>query len=186
MKQGTAIITLILAVSAGDLAAGNGPPDEPRFDAAEIERFEKKVRPILVRRCFECHSARADTPEGGLRLESRADLLRGGDSGPAIVPGRADESELILAVRYDPEGYQMPPDGKLSDRQIADLTRWVAKGAAWPGSPTSSVATQDDADTTPLLARGSHWSFQPVQSYTPPAVERVDWPRTAGVAGCLS
>lgn len=152
-------------------------PAGEKADVAAGEFFEKRIRPLLVDHCYECHSAKADTPEGGLRLDSRAGLLRGGDSGPAIVPGRADESELILAVRYDAEGYKMPPDGKLSDQQIADLTRWVATGAIWPGSSAGAV-TQNKVDKTTLMARASHWSFQPVQHHTPPSVEGFDWPRT--------
>jgi cytochrome c553 len=139
---------------------------EAEFTAEQIAFFEAKVRPLLVERCHECHGA--ETQEAGLRLDGRAAILRGGDTGPAIVPGKPDQSELIRAVRYDPEGYQMPPDGKLSDEQIAILTRWVESGAPWP-SETDVAARSDEAFN--LQERAKRWSFQPLRR---PAVPPVD------------
>src|SRR5215217_21 len=97
------------------------------------ESFETEVRPLLVERCFECHGPEGK-PKGGLRLISREAILKGGDSGPAAVPGQPDQSLLIAAVRYDDEP-KMPPKSRLSDRQVAALTRWVAAGLPWTAAP---------------------------------------------------
>src|SRR5215207_7329658 len=107
------------------------PAAEP---AGTVEFFEKKVRPILVEHCLKCHGdLKGKEPKGGLRLDSRAAALKGGDSGPAIVPGDADKSKLIEAVRFQNADLQMPPKGKLPDAVIADLAAWVKAGAFWPG-----------------------------------------------------
>ena len=99
--------------------------------AAEAERlFESKIRPLLIDRCFKCHAeAKA---KGGLRLDSREFLFKGGETGPAIVAGKPDESLLLNAVKHQ-NGLAMPPDGKLTETQIADLTAWITAGANWPG-----------------------------------------------------
>ncbi|HZU36231.1 MAG TPA: c-type cytochrome domain-containing protein, partial [Gemmataceae bacterium] len=92
---------------------------------AGIEFFEKKVRPVLVESCYRCHSTKAKHVKGGLRLDSRAALLQGGDSGPAVMPGQPTKSKLIQAVGYTDADLHMPPRGKLPAQTIADLTRWV-------------------------------------------------------------
>src|SRR5690242_17852078 len=98
-------------------------------DAAEQEFFEKRVRPILVEHCFECHSAKTNPLKGGLRLDSREGLMAGGDSGAAVVPGDAEKSRLVVAVGYESEEIQMPPAGKLPPEKVADLREWVKRGA---------------------------------------------------------
>src|SRR5262245_29655401 len=114
-----------LLVSAASAAAQSA-------DADSLEFFEKKVRPVLVEHCHKCHSAAATKLKGGLRLDSRPGLLKGGDNGPAIVPGRPEKSRLIEALTYKNIDLQMPPKGKLPDTVIADLTAWVQRGATWP------------------------------------------------------
>ena len=149
--------------------------------AAESEFFEKEVRPLLVTKCGACHGdvARA---KGKLRLTSRDDILRGGESGAAIVPGKPDESLLLKAVRYDGD-LRMPPAGKLTDRQIEDLTRWVKSGAHWPGEqrPGATPAVVATAPAAFALTDDDRrfWSFQPVKSTPPPTVRDVSWPRNA-------
>jgi len=109
------VITLIVTLSllgAPEAADQNG-----------IDFFEKRVRPLLAERCFECHSGKAEKLQAGLRLDSRESILRGGDSGAAIVPGKPDESLLIRAVRY--ASVEMPPSGKLKKQEIDTLVRWV-------------------------------------------------------------
>src|SRR5437764_14566120 len=96
---------------------------------ADLEFFESKVRPLLVRGCHECHSTGAKKLKGKLLLDSRAGLLKGGISGPAVVPGDADKSLLIQAVRYVREDLQMPKSGKLPAKEIAILEEWVRRGA---------------------------------------------------------
>ncbi|MDZ4685096.1 MAG: c-type cytochrome domain-containing protein, partial [Planctomycetaceae bacterium] len=141
--------------------------------AEQVEFFEKRVRPVLVERCQKCHDAKQH--KGGLRLDSRAAVMRGGDTGPAIVAGDPKSSLLIEAVNYDPDGYQMPPTGKLPYDAIAALTEWVRQGAPWPGETNATAATSKEFD---LAARAQHWSFQPVRVVAPPTVDRADWCRT--------
>src|SRR5262245_10747283 len=97
--------------------------------------FEKRIRPVLVERCYKCHSAQAEKLEGSLRLDSREGFLKGGESAtPAIVPGEAQRSRLIEAIRYQNQDPQMPPpkQGRLTDAQIADFVVWVNMGAPDP------------------------------------------------------
>ena len=114
---------------------GRDPSAEADADAdadARITFFRQAVRPILVNRCYRCHNPRRAEKSGGLDQTAIAGLLAGGRSGPAIVPGRPDESLLIQAVRgTDPDLWMPPGDKKLSQEQIAALERWVAQGAAW-------------------------------------------------------
>ena len=102
-------------------------------DAAAAEFFEKQVRPILVENCFPCHSQQTKK-KGGLHLDSRSAILKGGDSGPVLVPGEPAKSRLITAIGYTDVDLQMPPKGKLPDAAIASLTAWVKMGIPWPNS----------------------------------------------------
>src|SRR5262245_40846382 len=102
------------------------PTDSPEF-------FEKKVRPVLIEHCLKCHGdVKGKAPKGDLRLDSRQAMLKGGDNGPAVVPGSPDKSRLVQAVRYQNPDLQMPPKGKLPDAAISDLVAWVKSGAVWP------------------------------------------------------
>jgi hypothetical protein len=115
------------------------PTKEPT--AEQVEFFETKIRPVLAEHCFECHGAKEQN--NSLRLDSHDAILEGGDRGPAIVPGRADESLLITAVRYVEEDLQMPPEARLDDAILADLRRWIDDGAVWPekvGAPEEDKA----------------------------------------------
>lgn len=159
------LIAVLLGAAANALAAdslGSG-----------LDHFEKKVRPLLAERCYQCHSARAATVFGELRLDSAAALERGGRSGPAVVPGDPESSRLILAVRHESGLTAMPPDGKLSDAQINDLTEWIRIGAPWPQRERNerSVAAQ-----APEAAVG-HWAWQPLSEAQPPSVEDARWPK---------
>ncbi len=164
MKRWSTLL-LILTCNLSPIRA-----EEP--SRAAVEFFENKIRPLLVEQCFSCHSGKKQ--RGGLNLESRANLLKGGDTGPALVPGEAAKSLLIRAVSYKEE-LRMPPRSKLSDQQIADLTAWVEQGAPWPGSGATS-APGEKIDLQKLL---SHWSFQPMRLPSLPAVARSAWPRNA-------
>src|SRR5262245_24648482 len=110
-----------------------------------IAFFQQKIRPVLVEQCYSCHSAEAQKNrklKGGLLLDSKAALLKGGDSGPAIVPGKPDSSLLLKGLRYSDE-LQMPPKGKLADKVIADFETWIKMGAPDPrdGKPTTAGRT---------------------------------------------
>ena len=94
--------------------------------------FEKKIGPVLVKNCYECHSKKSDKFEGGLAVDSRKAIRAGGDRGAAVVPNSVAESILIRAIKYAEEDLQMPPDGKLSDAIIADFEKWINMGAPDP------------------------------------------------------
>ncbi|MFN7918447.1 MAG: PSD1 and planctomycete cytochrome C domain-containing protein [Bryobacteraceae bacterium] len=140
--------------------------------AEDTAFFESRVRPVLVKNCYGCHSREAKAAQAGLVLDSKAGLLRGGASGPAIVPGRPDESALIRAIRYD-SARKMPPMGKLPDSVIADLTRWVEMGAP---DPRSDAATSLPSSID--LEKGRRfWAFQPPKPAAPPTVKNKSWVR---------
>ena len=134
-------------------------------DAPGIEHFERHIRPLLVESCYSCHSAQAEKGiKGGLVLDTRDGLLKGGDTGPAIVVGDPEKSLLIKAVRYHDENLQMPPKGKkLSDPQIDALVAWVKMGA--PDPRTGQSAAKD-----PKREAAKHWAFQPVKEPAVPPV----------------
>jgi mono/diheme cytochrome c family protein len=153
-------------------SAGVAPAAPPASSAADLVFFESRVRPLLVERCHACHSARAKKKRGGLLLDSRAGLLKGGDSGPVVDPARPETSLLLRAVRYANEALQMPPAGKLPPREIATLEEWVRRGAPMPeaGGPASGRVID--------LAEGrKFWSFQPPRPVPPPAVSDSSWQR---------
>ncbi len=140
----------------------------------KIEHFEKHVRPLLDRHCLKCHSERNDELEGNLDLDSRSGWARGGDLGPAIVPGKPDESLVIQAVRHTHAELRMPPDGKLSENEIRILVEWVRSGAPDPREG-NSVGGGGEMD----VERGrEHWAFQsPNQKPQPlPRVHDQSWP----------
>jgi hypothetical protein len=144
-------------------------------DAADLDFFEKKIRPVLVKQCYACHSREAESVKGGLYLDHRAGLIQGGDAGPAIVLGNADQSLLMEALRYDGEASPMPPKGKLPDSVIADFRRWVARGAADPRlRSAASVTSEIDVE-----AGREFWAFQPPRVVDFGGLHREDWPRTA-------
>lgn len=144
--------------------------DEPT--AEQIEFFEKRVRPVLVEHCYECHSGDARRLEAGLRLDTRAAVIAGGDSGPSVILGDAESSLLIQSVRY--ELYEMPPRGRLPDETIQDLVQWVQMGAPWPGSMDEAEVIRDELDWQQRMA--DHWSWQPIRQVAPPHVQQTDWP----------
>jgi len=148
-------------------------------DAAGRDFFEKKIRPVLVDKCYQCHSAAAKEAgklKGGLLLDTREGLLVGGDTGPAITPGKTDESLLIDAIRFGEDTYQMPPEGKLPADVISDFEKWVAMGAPDPRDAPASSAAKPSIDWE--KAR-QHWSLQPPTRHDAPAVQDTSWPRTS-------
>jgi hypothetical protein len=140
---------------------------------AGVEFFEKKVRPVLVQQCYRCHSAAAKKQKGGLALDSRPALRKGGDSGPALVPGHPEQSRLIRAVRHADDTLQMPPKEKLPDAVIADLETWVKMGA--PDPRDTAAAAQAAPWEEVLRERRQWWSLQPVRPVGPPPVRQAAW-----------
>lgn len=141
----------------------------------QLEFFEKEVRPLLVEHCYECHSGKSKKLQAGLRVDSRNALLKGGDSGPALIASKPEESSIMQAVRY--EGFEMPPKGKLPAREIEVLTKWVAMGAPWPAEQPSADGPDREAFDW-QKRKAEHWVWQSVQNPTRPTVASLDWPQS--------
>ena len=141
-------------------------------DPAAVEFFEARVRPVLADRCFECHT---DRRLGGLEIESRRSLLRGGNSGPAIVPGKPEQSLLIQAVSHTHERLRMPLNGRLGDQEIADLATWVKAGAVWPETVPAGAQTEPLKEYVITPEQRSYWAFQPVRKPPQPPVREASW-----------
>jgi mono/diheme cytochrome c family protein len=147
---------------------------------ASEDFFEQKIRPLLVAHCLECHGGDAAKRQANLRLDSRVGWQRGGDSGAVIVPGEPGRSLLIAAVRHADSAPRMPPKGKLTAAQIADLEMWVKSGAVDPRSPPAEDrASGKPMERGPLtIAEGREfWSFRPLADPPVPAVRDTQWPR---------
>ncbi len=145
--------------------------DKP--NPADVEFFEKNVRPVLAAHCYKCHGN--GKSRGGLSLASRDSMLQGGDSGPAVVPGDATKSLLIQAVRHEGETH-MPPKKKLANNDIANLTAWVQRGAPWPAASADGETIRSTADTIRAEDR-AFWSFRPIADPPLPAIQDKAWPR---------
>ncbi|MCA9196720.1 MAG: PSD1 domain-containing protein [Planctomycetales bacterium] len=139
--------------------------------------FEQHVRPLLSSRCWDCHAE--DVAESGLRMDSRQALLVGGERGPALKPGDAQGSLLILAVEHGEADLQMPEGDKLSSEEIGMLKKWIDDGAIWPNSPDYVVATSKDTATGSLFTdeQKSFWAFQPLALPPLPTVQNAQWAR---------
>jgi len=135
---------------------------------AELAYFESKVRPLLIERCYECHGE--EKQKGGLRLDSKAGWQRGGDRGPAVVPGDLEASVLIKAVTRKDAELQMPPKTPLDEGEVAVLIEWVNRGAPDPriANESGAAAKSDGRE---------HWAYQPLARPAPPAVRNAQWPR---------
>jgi hypothetical protein len=153
------------------LANLSQPSQAAELTPSQLDFFESKIRPVLADSCYKCHSTLAEKVKGGLLLDSREALLKGGDSGPVIVAGDPDASLLIKAVRYTDPDLQMPKDKKLPDDQIADLEAWVKMGAPDPRSATADQRKWTDNKT-------NHWAWQPVKRVAIPEVSNPDWCQT--------
>ncbi len=145
----------------------------PNFSADEIEFFEKEIRPVLVQHCYECHSTDAAELKAGLFVDSREGLIKGGESGTAMIPGKPADSLLVASIKY--EANEMPPDRKLEQRQIDAMTKWIEMGAPWPKVTSSTShepsSTKDWRQFDWKAAQQSHWAWKPVQRPSVPVVD---------------
>ncbi len=157
---------LVLALLATTIGL---PAIADEWSGHAMEHFEKRIRPLLVEKCIECHGP--EKQKGGLRLDIREGWETGGDNGPALVPGDLDRSRIIQAVRYDDPDFQMPPKTKLSKDAIADLEEWVALGAPDPRS--GELARKRPSGMSVEEGR-SFWSFRPIANPDPPVVDNTD------------
>lgn len=157
-------MSLALVVLSGESFA------EESIDEPGVEFFETHIRPALVEHCYECHSSKSDPVMGGLRLDTKAGWLEGGDLGTALVPGSPDDSLIVHALRQD--GLEMPPEGKLPESIIRRFAQWIEMGAP---DPREAEQAPRDHDAT---AAEQHWAFQPIADHEPPNVELSDWVRS--------
>ena len=159
-----------MIVAAAFLLSIGAPSVRAVDTAAEIERFEKTIRPILAQHCYKCHGAAK--AKGSLRLDRAEGWLRGGDSGPAIVPGKPNESLLLRAVQHQDAEVKMPPSGKLADSLIGTLEDWIARGAVAPSDGDGAAARP----VTDIETGRNYWAYQLPKDLPPPAVNDVQWP----------
>lgn len=163
-------------VAAGSVMAAIDGAGDAKPTAQQVEFFEKKIRPVLVDKCYSCHSEKADKVKGGLVLDTREGIRRGGDSGPAVIPGNLKESILIQAIRYADKDFAMPPEkkgGKLPDAVIKDFEEWVKMGAPDPRDGAAAVVKKFDAD-----AAKQWWAYQLPKSAAAPQPRDASWARS--------
>lgn len=174
-RSGLALLLFCVTVIAhASVAAQDEKLEIPTFTEQEaIEYFEKQVKPILSDKCLRCHNSIETS--GSLNLTTRAGILEGGDSGPALVEGEAEDSLLLSAIRYD--AFEMPPTGKLSEAQIRTIQIWLHQGMPW--SPDEEALDPGHVHKAPVVNDESKawWSFQRPQIQTPPEVQRGEWVR---------
>jgi hypothetical protein len=145
------------------------------FSKDQIDFYEKQVQPILAENCFKCHSHQAEKIKASLVVDSREALLKGGDSGPALIPGNVDKSLLIRAVRQIDDDLKMPPKKRLSEEQIAVLAKWVEMGAP---APQSLARVGGETKGRRATTRDTNWwAFQPVREVRIPEVQDAGWSR---------
>jgi Protein of unknown function (DUF1549)/Protein of unknown function (DUF1553)/Planctomycete cytochrome C len=166
---------------AAPLNLGARPPADPEKEPGleksaspdQLAFFEKNIRPVLVKECYSCHSATAMKIKGGLKLDTREALRKGGETGPAVIPGDTKKSLLLKALSHKDETLKMPPKKKLSDEAVSLFEKWVAMGAPDPRDGTATVVkTEID------IEKGrKFWSFQPVKKPAVPTVKDAAWPK---------
>jgi hypothetical protein len=141
--------------------------------ADQLSFFEKKIRPVLVKECYQCHSAQAEKVKGKLFLDSRDGVRKGGTSGPAVEPGNVKDSLLLQALRWTDESFRMPPSHKLADAVVADFEQWVKMGAPDPRDGNAPKVAWKEID----IEKGKQfWAFQRPKKAAPPAVKNAAWP----------
>jgi len=146
----------------------------PQGVMSDADFFENNIRPILANNCYSCHG---DATSGGLKLDSREALLKGGNHGPVLVPGDPDKSLIITAVHQN-TALKMPKGGKLSSQEVADLTEWVKHGAVWPKSAPGTVFSASVKTGVITEKQRAFWSFQPLKVVPVPEVKDAHWAKT--------
>ena len=145
-------------------------------DATNVDFFEKKIRPVLVQHCYKCHSTAAKASKGGLLVDTRDAIRRGGESGAAVVPGKPKESLLLDALSYSGDFYNMPPTGRLPAEVVADFRKWIELGAPDPRVGPSTPPSSISRSPANFEAGRTHWAYQPPKLHPIPTVNKRDWP----------
>jgi hypothetical protein len=164
MKRWTAPLAFVMALALSRTAPATDDPQEG------VAFFEAKIRPVLIENCYKCHGP--EKQKGLLRLDSKEAMLKGGGTGPVLVPGKANDSLILAALRHQ-DGLKMPPSGKLSEAVIADFAKWIAMGAPDPRTGTAVVAKGIN-----WTEARKFWSFQPVVKPGLPVVKTQGWIKT--------
>src|SRR5437667_10260523 len=154
------------------VAQSQSPAPQGRPD----EFFEMRIRPLLAKNCFACHTG---SRMGGLQVDSREHLLAGGKDGPALIPYHPKESLLIQAVSQTNANLKMPPQGKLKDEDIEALSAWVKQGAVWPVASVIEPSATKKGEYVIRPDQRAFWSFQPVRNPPVPKVRDQSWPKGA-------
>ena len=175
VKSPTPLALITALVAAGSAFAA---PNEtaPPITAEQRDFFERKIRPVLADKCYKCHAEDAEKIKGGLTLDTREGMLRGGDNGAAVVPGNLKESLLIEAVHYDNKDFAMPPKkagGKLPGEIVRDFEKWVQMGAPDPRDGAAKVVKKYDTGKAK-----EWWSYQPPKKAAPPVVKDAAWAKS--------
>lgn len=153
--------------------AGHANAEDAQESAAGIQFFESKIRPLLIERCFECHSTNSGERQGGLLLDSRGAILQGGDNGAAVDLQQPEGSLLLHAIQYVDADISMPPDGKLTDQEIKLLEQWVQGGIPFPDGAEQPNAVE--AKSIDIESAKQHWAFRDFQAVELPALTNSDW-----------
>jgi hypothetical protein len=163
------VICLLSGFAAPIYADGPTPSPEG------IGFFETHIRPVLVAKCYECHSGKSKKIRAGLRLDTAERMRAGGKSGPAVVPNKPDDSLIIAALRY--QSNEMPPSGKLPDPVINDFVKWISLGAPDPRAEATPMAEKNQKPAAKVDPK-DHWSFKRPQRTPPPSVKNTSAART--------
>ena len=157
------------------LRASQAPP-QASTEQQSITFFETRIRPLLAANCQACHG---ESAMAGLRVDSREGLMRGGETGPAIVPGAPEKSALVKAVQHA-DGFPRMPRGraKLAAQDIDALEQWIRDGAVWPATAAAAPAPAVAHERTITPEQRAYWAFGPLAKAEAPSVRRADWPRT--------
>ncbi|HKI32069.1 MAG TPA: PSD1 and planctomycete cytochrome C domain-containing protein [Gemmataceae bacterium] len=173
MKSLARLAILGGVLSAGWFAAPLGLAGEESATPEQVAFFEKNIRPVLVRECYSCHATTAPKVRGGLTLDSRDGLRKGGQTGPVVVPGDPAKSLLLKAIKQEQDDLKMPPKKKLAGEVVADFEKWIAMGAPYPRDGSTKV-TKGEID----IEKGRRfWAFQPPRKTPPPALRDTAWPK---------
>jgi cytochrome c553 len=173
-----AVLTMAALLTSVMLSRADEPAPAATFAPEHVEFFENSIRPLLSSACIDCHGSRKQ--EAGLRLDSRAAVITGGENGPAAVPGEPGQSLLITALHYKDDSPQMPPKGKLDAEKIESLTKWVSLGLPWAETKVAPRPMVSAEDTWQLKPEDREfWAYQPVVRPALPAVADSSWPATA-------
>ncbi|MCE9568076.1 MAG: PSD1 and planctomycete cytochrome C domain-containing protein [Planctomycetes bacterium] len=156
-----------IALAAAMVSLAVSTPPSTAADDPGVAFFETKIRPVLIKECYSCHSVAQKKAKGGLELDSTAAILKGGDAGPSVVAGKPEASLLIKAINHGDDQLKMPPKAKMSDTAIADMTTWVKMGAPLP----KDMGTATKAKTIDIEAGRKFWSFQSLAKVTPPQIQ---------------